>query len=61
MRKTHIGEQLHILANLVVILRLGLAEFEVYNVGFVSVGHDAVRATLFDSSVLKSNDATLVK
>ena len=61
MRMPHIGQQLHIFAYLIVIFFLGTAELEVDNNPFLTVGHHAVWASLYDGIILYRKDRTLIE
>ena len=57
----HIGEEIHILSDLVMILRVGGAELEVDDDPLLPVGHHTVRTMLAHSSVFNRKDRTFVE
>ena len=58
---THRGEELHVLAHLVVVLGFGGTELEVDHDPFLAIGHDAVRATLLHLTILDGENRTLIE
>ena len=57
----HVGEEIHILADLVVILWFGGTELEVDDDPLVTVGHYTVRTMLAHLTVFKRENRALVK
>ena len=57
----HVGEEIHILSDLVMILRFGGAELEVDDDPLLPVGHHTVRTMLAHLTVFKRKNGTLVK
>ena len=58
---THRGEELHVLAHLVVVLGFGGTELEVDHHPFLSIVHHAVRASFLHLTVLYGENRTLVE
>ena len=59
--RVHRGEELHVLAHLVVILGLGGTKLEVDHNPFLTISHHAVRATLLHLTILNGEDGAFVE
>jgi hypothetical protein len=61
MGMSHVGQELHIFPNLVVIFVFRTTEFEVDHYPFLTIGHHTVRASFYDFTVLNGKNGTLIE
>ena len=59
--RVHRGEELHVLAHLVVVLGFGGTELEIDHNPFVAIGHNAVWAALLHLAILDRENGALVE